>query len=71
MSRLLTREDLSRTLAAHCAFTSAGKILDGDDKATLTHLRSLRRKLKDERGETIDRVIRNLKAIVEAEKARP
>jgi len=67
MRRILTREDLSRTLAAYCAFASASKILDGDDKATISHLRKLKKKLQDERGEAIDRVIQNLKAIVKAE----
>lgn len=63
-----TREDLSRLLAAYGAFNSSGKILDGDDKATLAHLRKLRHKLQDERGETIDRVIRGLKTIMQSSK---
>jgi len=67
MRRLPTREDMSRTLAAYGAFNSAGKILDGDDEATLRHLRKLRRTLEDERGEVIERVTRNLQELMERE----
>lgn len=67
--RMPNRTDLSRTLLAYGAFAAASKLLDGDDKATLAHLRKLRKRLQDERGEAIGRVIRNLKAIQAAEKA--
>ena len=63
--RVPTREELSRVLAMHGAFTASGKIMDGDDQATLEHLRRLRAKLTDERGTVVERVIRGLEAIME------
>ena len=67
MRRLPTREDMSRTLAAYGAFNSSGKILDGDDAVTLRHLRKLRRKLRNEQGDAVERVIRNLQELVRRE----
>ena len=60
-----SREELSRVLATYGAFTSSGRILDGDDLGTLAHLRRLRAKLTDERGDAIERVIRGLETIVQ------
>lgn len=71
MTRVLSREDLSRTLAMYGAFTSSGRILDGDDEETLEHLRRLRAKLPDERGEAVERVIRGLENIVASERLNP
>jgi hypothetical protein len=67
--RVLSREQLSRTLVMYGAFTASGRILDGDDKGTLAHLRRLRARLKDERGDAIDRVIRGLQTIMAAEQS--
>jgi hypothetical protein len=67
MNRLLSREDMSRTLAIYGAFAVSGKIMAGDDRATLAHLYRLRAKLRDERGYAIARVIRNLEALVASE----
>jgi hypothetical protein len=67
MNRLPTREELSRVLVMYGAFTSSGKIMDGNDQDTLDHLRRLRAKLDDERGEAVERVIRGLERIVAAE----
>jgi len=47
------------------AFSASGKIMDGDDRATLEHLRRLRVKLTGERGEAVERVIRGLEVIME------
>jgi hypothetical protein len=70
MSRILSREELSRTLVLYGAFTASGRIMDGDDLETLEYLQRLRTKLDDERGEAIDRVIRGLRAIMEAPPSR-
>ena len=50
------------------AFMASAVILDGDDVKTLAHLRRLRAKLQDERGATVDRVIRGLENIMAQEK---
>jgi len=63
--RVPTREQLSRGLAMYGAFSASGKIMDGDDRATLEHLRRLRVKLTGERGEAVERVIRGLEVIME------
>ena len=65
-ARVPSREELSRTLAMYGAFTSSGRIMDGDDRETIVHLRRLRAKLDDERGEAVERVIRGLKSIIAA-----
>ena len=67
MRTLFSRQELSRTLANHCAFAASAKMLEGDDRATLAHLRKLRKRIRDERGEVFERVLRNLQAIVKAE----
>ncbi len=64
MRRIPSREELSRTLVAYGAFTSASKILEEPDRTTLAHLRKLRKKLQGERGEAVDRVIHNLRALM-------
>ncbi len=66
MTRAITREEMSRTLVLYGAFAASGRILDGDDQDTLAHLRRLRVKLDEERGEAIDRVIRGLERLVAA-----
>jgi hypothetical protein len=68
MKRVLSREEMSRTLVLYGAFTASGRILDGDDQGALAHLQRLRARLRDERGEAIDRVIRGLESIMAAEK---
>ena len=67
MNRVPTREELSRTLVMYGAFTASGRILDGDDQDTLAHLKRLRARLDDERGNAIDRVIRGLESIIATE----
>ena len=67
MTRVLSREDLSRTLIMYGAFTVSAVMLDGDDAITFARLRRLRAKLQDERGVAIDRVIRGLERIVTRE----
>jgi len=64
--RLLTREELSRTLLMYGAFTAAGKMMAGDDRAMLRHLKKLRASLRDtdERAAAVDRVTRHLKALI-------
>jgi len=65
MSRVPSREELSRVLVMYGAFASSGRIMDeDDDQATLEHLQRLRAKLDDERGEAIERVIRGLRSLM-------
>jgi hypothetical protein len=54
-------------LVMYGAFTASGRILDGNDQDTLTHLRRLRARLVDERGDAIERVIHGLERIVASE----
>ena len=71
MTRALSREELSRTLVMYGAFTASGLIMDGDDTRTLVHLRRLRARLADERGDAVGRVIRGLESIVAKEHTSP
>ena len=67
MNRVPTREELSRTLVMYGAFTASGRILDGNDQDALAHLRRLRARLNDERGNAVERVIRGLESIIASE----
>jgi hypothetical protein len=71
MNRVLSREDLSRTLVMYGAFTASALILDGDDEIALAHLRRLRARLDDERGEAVERVTRGLESIMACERLAP
>lgn len=68
--RTPSREQLSRVLAMYGAFTASGRIMDGNDRETLEHLRRLRAKLDDERGEAIERVILGLERISRVRRLR-
>lgn len=59
-----TRADISRALAMYGAFTASAVVLDGDDAVALAHLRHLRARLHDERGDAVERAIHDLEKIV-------